>query len=42
MHLCDRLEASLTDTNTTRRRLLDAILYAALAPTEESVFQPAM
>jgi hypothetical protein len=37
MKLCDRLETSLTDTATTRRRLLEAILHAALAPREESV-----
>jgi len=32
MGLCDRLEASLTDTADTRRRLLDALLAEALAP----------
>jgi type I restriction enzyme S subunit len=32
MALCDRLEASLTATDTTRRRLLDALLAEALAP----------
>ena len=32
MGLCDRLEASLTATATTRRRLLDALLAEALAP----------
>ncbi|MGP0061765.1 MAG: restriction endonuclease subunit S [Beijerinckiaceae bacterium] len=31
MALCDRLEASLTDTDDTRRRLLDALLAEALA-----------
>jgi len=31
MALCDQLEASLTDTATTRRRLLDAMLAEALA-----------
>ena len=31
MVLCDRLEASLTDTASTRRRLLDALLSEALA-----------
>lgn len=36
MQLCDRLDASLTDTAATRRRLLDAILHAALAPAEET------
>ena len=34
MALCDQLEASLTDTNATRRRLLDALLAEALEPTE--------
>jgi type I restriction enzyme S subunit len=32
MALCDQLEASLTATATTRRRLLDALLAEALAP----------
>jgi type I restriction enzyme S subunit len=34
MKLCDRLEASLTDSATNRRRLLDALLAEALAPAE--------
>jgi type I restriction enzyme, S subunit len=34
MALCDRLEASLTATAATRRRLLDAILADALAPVD--------
>jgi len=34
MTLCDRLEASLTDTAATRRRLLDALLAEALAPLD--------
>ena len=34
MALCDRLEASLTATAATRRRLLDALLADALAPAE--------
>ena len=34
MALCDRLEASLTDTAATRRRLLDALLAEALEPAE--------
>lgn len=34
MALCDRLEASLTATAATRRRLLDALLAEALAPAE--------
>jgi type I restriction enzyme S subunit len=32
--LCDRLEASLTATAATRRRLLDALLAEALAPVD--------
>jgi type I restriction enzyme S subunit len=32
MALCDRLEASLTAADATRRRLLDALLAKALAP----------
>ena len=32
MALCDRLEASLTATAATRRRLLDALLAEALGP----------
>jgi type I restriction enzyme S subunit len=35
MALCDRLEASLTTGDETRRRLLDALLHEALAPIEE-------
>ena len=34
MALCDRLEASLTATAATRRRLLDALLAEALAPPQ--------
>jgi hypothetical protein len=30
MALCDRLEASLTEAEATRRRLLDALLAEAL------------
>jgi type I restriction enzyme S subunit len=37
MALCDRLEASLSESEHTRRRLLDALLHAALAPAEEPV-----
>jgi type I restriction enzyme S subunit len=33
--LCDRLEASLTTGDETRRRLLDALLRDALAPIED-------
>jgi type I restriction enzyme S subunit len=36
MALCDRLEANLTATAATRRRLLDALLAEALAPAEVS------
>ena len=32
MALCDRLEAALTTTDTTRARLLDALLHEALNP----------
>ncbi len=35
MALCGQLEASLTATAATRRRLLDALLAEALAPAEE-------
>ncbi len=34
MALCDRLEANLSTSYDTRRRLLDAMLYGALAPSE--------
>jgi type I restriction enzyme S subunit len=37
MALCDRLEASLSESEHTRRRLLDALLHAALAPEEGAV-----
>lgn len=33
MALCDRLEAALTEANTTRTRLLEALLHEALEPT---------
>jgi type I restriction enzyme, S subunit len=33
MALCDRLEASLTAANSTRQRLLEALLHEALEPT---------
>lgn len=32
MTLCDRLEAALTSTNTTRTRLLESLLHEALEP----------
>lgn len=35
MALCDQLEASLTDMGDTRRHLLDALLTAALRPSED-------
>jgi type I restriction enzyme S subunit len=37
MALCDQLEARLSEREHTRRRLLDALLRAALAPAEEPV-----
>jgi type I restriction enzyme, S subunit len=37
MALCDRLEASLATTDTTRRRLLEALLHEALAPEEREL-----
>ena len=41
MALCDRLEASLTATASTRRRLLDALLAEVLAPAEEGELESA-
>ena len=41
MALCDRLEASLAATATTRRLLLDALLAEALAPDEERELEAA-
>jgi type I restriction enzyme S subunit len=41
MTLCDRLEASLTATAATRRRLLDALLAEALAPAEDRELEAA-
>ncbi|MGE3064909.1 MAG: restriction endonuclease subunit S [Hyphomicrobiaceae bacterium] len=41
MALCDRLEASLTATAATRRRLLDALLAEALAPAEDRELEAA-
>ncbi len=41
MTLCDRLEASLTTTDATRRRLLDALLAEALAPAEDRELEAA-
>jgi type I restriction enzyme S subunit len=41
MALCDQLEASLTATAATRRRLLDALLAEALAPVQSPVLEAA-
>jgi type I restriction enzyme S subunit len=41
MALCDRLEASLTATAATRRRLLDALLAEALAPEDQRELEAA-
>jgi type I restriction enzyme, S subunit len=41
MALCDRLEASLTTTDDTRRRLLEALLAEALAPDDERELEAA-
>ena len=35
MALCDRLETSLATADTTRQRLLEALLHEALVPGEE-------
>ena len=37
MALCDRLEASLATGDETRRRLLDAVLFEALAPASPAL-----
>lgn len=37
MALCDRLEASLTTGDDTRRLLLDALLAEALVPIEHEL-----
>jgi type I restriction enzyme S subunit len=42
MALCDRLEASLTATADTRRRLLEALLAEALAPDEARELEAAV
>ena len=34
MALCDRVEAALTTTDTTRARLLESLLHEALSPDE--------
>ena len=41
MALCDRLEASLTTSNQTRTRLLEATLAEALAPASVTEMEPA-
>ena len=41
MALCNQLEASLAAGDDTRRRLLDALLHEALAPSEESRYATA-
>jgi type I restriction enzyme S subunit len=41
MALCDRLEASLTTSNQTRTRLLEATLAEALAPASITEMEPA-
>lgn len=41
MALCDQLEASLTATAATRRRLLDALLAEALAPVDVAEMEAA-
>jgi type I restriction enzyme S subunit len=41
MALCDHLEASLTASAATRRRLLDALLAEAFAPAEDRKMEAA-
>jgi len=41
MALCDRLETTLTTADTTRARLLEALLNEALDPTAEAVTEAA-
>ena len=41
MALCDRLEAALTTADTTRARLLEALLHEALDPASEAVTEAA-
>ncbi|HRO00131.1 MAG TPA: restriction endonuclease subunit S [Nitrobacter sp.] len=41
MAICDRLEASLTASSATRRRLLDALLADALVPAEDRELEAA-
>ena len=35
MTLCDRLEAALAQADTTRQRLLEALLHEALEPASD-------
>lgn len=41
MALCDRLETALTTADTTRARLLEALLHEALAPAAEAATEAA-
>lgn len=41
MALCDRLEAALAATDTTRARLLEALFHEALDPAAEAVTEAA-
>jgi len=41
MALCDRLEAALTTTDTTRARLLEALLHEALEPASTDAMEAA-
>jgi type I restriction enzyme S subunit len=41
MALCNRLEASLSSADDTRRRLLEALLAEALAPAENREMEAA-
>jgi len=37
MALCDRLEAALTTTDTTRTRLLESLLHESLEPAANAL-----
>ncbi|MEE4119044.1 MAG: hypothetical protein V2I65_08515 [Paracoccaceae bacterium] len=41
MALCDRLEAALTTADTTRARLLEALLHEALEPAANAITEAA-
>ncbi|GAB5378081.1 MAG: hypothetical protein AcusKO_45430 [Acuticoccus sp.] len=41
MALCDRLEAALTTTDTTRARLLESLLHEALSPATDAAVREA-